>query len=267
MLGRQAPGGVKCVTEELDGASVTRIEICTEEAARVIGKPVGKYITVKVEPFSRSAQLIDSGGLRALQKEIASLLPRDVPVLVAGLGNPEITADSYGPKCASLVLPTRHISEELAKSAGLGRLRCVCSISAGVLGETGIESAELIAGAVKVIKPGAVVAVDALAAASKERLGCTVQLSDTGISPGSGVGNTRAKIDESVLGVPVISIGVPTVISTSALGEGARDDSALFVTPREIDLVTERASKLTALALNCALQPHLKAEDILILTA
>lgn len=265
-LGKNRLNGVKIEKKAFSGVTVTEITVESAEGERRLGRPIGHYITVQVEPFFRRAQLIGSAGLTTLRDELRSLLPPEGSVLVAGLGNPSLTADAFGPRCAGMILPTRHITPELAKSTGLNGLRNVACISPGVLGETGVEAAEIIAGVTDKIKPAAVVIVDALAAAEKSRLGCTVQLSDTGIVPGSGVGNSRQKIDSTVLGVPVFSVGVPTVISASALG-GSDSEEELFVTPREIDLVIERAAKLTSLALNCALQPSISAEDILMLTA
>lgn len=266
ILGKKAVKGVECTVEQKRGAAVTRIAVKTPSAAKAIGKPCGTYVTVEVPPFSHQAQLLDSGGLQAVTEELKRLLPTQGAVLVAGLGNRNITPDAFGPRAAAAVLPTRHISRELAESAGLGRLRTVCCFCPGVLGETGMEAAETLYGVVQAVKPDAVVVTDALAAVNASRLGCTVQLSDTGIVPGSGVGNARTRIDISVLGVPVFSLGVPTVINASALS-GKEEQRDMTVTPREIDLVIERASKLAGLALNCALQPHLSPEDILILTA
>ncbi len=266
ILGKQSVEGVDCTAEQRKGAIITRICVRTKQASEIIGKPCGTYVTVEVTPFSRQAQLMDSGGLTAVTEELKKLLPAEGTVLVAGLGNGHITPDAFGPRAAAMVLPTRHIGRELAQSAGLGNLRTVACFCPGVLGETGMEAAETLQGVVQAVKPRAVVVMDALAAVSPNRLGCTVQLSDTGIVPGSGVGNARSLIDESVLGVPVLSLGVPTVINAATLS-GKEEQREMTVTPREIDLVIERASKLAALALNCALQPHLRPEDILILTA
>ena len=197
---------------------------------------------------------------------------------MAGLGNTKITPDALGPKCASMIFATRHITGELLKSTGLSDLRCVSAFSTGVLGETGAESVEMIKGVVQMIKPDFVITVDALAARNVERLGTTVQMCNTGIVPGSGVGNARQEISEKTVGVPVISIGVPTVVDAATLvldcGGCRGDEEELYeqtgnmmVTPREIDLMIERASKLTALAVNCALQPGISPEDMLILTS
>lgn len=276
--------GIRCETIEKDNAKVTKIDVLDEEGAKALGKPLGKYITVEVPSFTKSAQLLD-GRLEAVAQELAGLLPKEGAVLVAGLGNESITPDALGPKCSELTLATRHISGEIAKSMGLGDLRAVSAIVPGVLGRTGIETGEIIAGVVKTVKPSVVITVDALAARRLSRLGCTVQMATSGITPGSGVGNARTEINESTLGVPVVSIGVPTVVDAATLAydlvsqshseiseEELRnslepDGSQMMITPREIDLVIERASRLVALAINRALQPHIEAEDLLSLVS
>ena len=190
------------------------------------------------------------------------------------MGNEEITPDSLGPKTALKVLATRHIQGELARSSGLDRLRPVAVMNTGVTGQTGIETGEYILSVVKRIRPNAVVAIDALASRRLERLGTTLQISDAGISPGAGVGNHRTRINSETIGVPVISIGVPTVVDVRTLagdlltniGESADDLPALtkdmVVIPREIDLLTERASRLLGFALNAALQDRFKLSEL-----
>ena len=198
-------------------------------------------------------------------------------VLVAGLGNMEITPDSLGPKTSSRVLATRHISGEIARSTGLDRLRPVAVMQTGVTGQTGIETGEYILSIVRRIRPTAVVAIDALASRRPERLGCTLQISDTGISPGAGVGNHRTKITKETVGVPVIAIGVPTVVDAQTLAIDILGSDCnrktpkmlmpqgrqLVVIPREIDLLTERASRLIAFALNGALQNEFDLPDLI----
>lgn len=247
-------------------ARITQIEIVSEDGARKIGKPVGKYITVELPSFSADSEIFD-GRLGAVSDSVGALLPSGCGlVLVAGLGNPDITPDALGPLAAKGIFATRHIGERLAKELGFAHLRPVSAITFGVLGQTGIETAETLHGIVRTISPSAVITVDALASGSLARLGNTVQLTDTGITPGSGVGNSRAEINEKTLGVPVIAVGVPTVVDAATLvGELTREDGipeelreqarAMMVTPREIDAVVERAAKLISLALNCALQP------------
>ena len=199
-----------------------------------------------------------------------------------GLGNDNITPDALGPRTIDKIRATRHISAELAKSVGLEGLRMVSALAPGVLGQTGIETGEIIMGVSKSVKPSAVITVDALASRRLSRLGCTVQIADTGVTPGSGVGNARAQINEQTLGVPVIAVGVPTVVDAATLANDLlgdnEEDKDLFskldgqgadmiVTPREIDLMIDRAAKLLALAINSALQPTLTVEDIMAMTS
>lgn len=272
--------GVETQTEIIGSAKVTRMHIYNEEGARLIGKPQGTYVTIEVPPFSDEGTL-EEGRRMAITQELTRLLPKEGPILVAGLGNSDITPDALGPKTASGILATRHISGELARSVGLGDLRPVAAVAPGVLGKTGIETAEILAGIVQKIQPAAVIVIDALASRKLSRLGCTVQISDTGIHPGAGVGNARTKIDSQSLGVPVIALGVPTVVDAATLAndlmEGSMDEDTrqtvsprgeeMMVTPREIDLVIDRASALVALSINCALHPHLAAEELLALVS
>jgi len=282
ILGDTKIEGVTSSIENKNNARISRISIDNEIGAEKIGKPIGKYITIEVPPFSKDAEVLD-GRLDALAEELSKLLPESGTILVAGLGNENITPDALGPRCAQMILATRHISDELANSIGMSHLRSVAGISPGVLGQTGIETGEIIAGIVKKIKPSAVITVDALASRRLKRLGCTVQLSDTGVTPGSGVGNARAKISKDTIGVPVIAMGVPTVVDAATLAydilQGEKNEinesdmrkslgdevNRMMITPREIDLLVERAAKLIAMAINCALQPMLPAEDILTL--
>ena len=230
------------------------------ELEKEIGKPVGTYITVDVPSFVNDTDIFD-GRLKKISGILKNLLPAECDnVLVAGLGNMDITADALGPKTNSYVLATRHISSDLRREMGFENLKSVSTVRTGVLGETGIESAEIIKGIVNVINPSCVIAVDALASSSAERLGTTVQLSDTGIFPGSGVGNHRFEISEKTLGVPVVSIGIPTVVSTGVI-KGANDNS-MFVTPREIDKVTEQGAKLIGMSINVCLQSDISERDL-----
>lgn len=274
-LGKTEIEGVEIEAFRDKKAKVSRINVIDEKGEDAIGKPKGMYVTVEVAPFAKHAQFIDDS-LDALTREIKRLLPERGSVLVAGLGNMKITPDALGPRCASMIFATRHITGELLRQTGLAGLRTVCSFSTGVTGDTGAEALELLKGIVATLKPDAVITVDALAARSVSRLGNTVQLCSTGIVPGSGVGNARQEISEKTLGVPVVAIGVPTVVDAATLVadySGAdRPDlpenaERMMVTPREVDMMVERAAKLTALAINCALQPDISPEDMLILTA
>ncbi len=256
------------------GAKITRIDVLNAEGEKTVGKPMGKYVTVEVPAFAKHAQFIDDS-LSAVSEEIRRIIPDKGSVLVAGLGNMSITPDALGPKCASMIFATRHITGELLRSTGLTGLRCVSAVATGVTGETGAEAGEIIKGIVCTVKPDFVITVDALAARNVERLGTTVQMCDTGIVPGSGVGNSRQEISQKTIGVPVVSIGVPTVVDAATLimdciggGENVSEKAeSMMVTPREVDLMIERASKLTSLAINCALQPDISPEDMLILTS
>lgn len=265
--------GIEIERFEAKGATVSRIDVVNEKGARIVEKPIGRYVTVEVTPFAKHAQFIDDS-FEVLCEEIKRMIPEKGSVLVAGLGNIRITPDALGPKCASMIFATRHITGELLESTGLDGLRSVSAFSTGVMGETGAEAGELIEGAVKILRPDVVITVDALAARSVSRLGNTVQMCNTGIVPGSGVGNSRKEISERTLGIPVIAIGVPTVVDAATLIAGysdvgpVEDDAkSMMVTPREVDLMIERAAKLTSLAINCALQKNIKPEDMLILTA
>lgn len=249
--------GVK-VTEEKD---VTTVTVLNDNGARAIGKPIGKYVTCSVPSFVSDTDIFD-GRLNKISSILETLLPKNMScVLVAGVGNLKITADALGPKTNDYILATRHIVDSLDKSVGLGSLFSVAAVSTGVLGDTGIESAEIIKGVVSQINPSCVIVVDALAASSSERLGTTVQLSDVGISPGSGVGNHRFEISEKTLGVPVVSVGIPTVVSTAAI-KGEADGDYMFVTPREIDRVIEQGSKLIGMSINTCLQKDISPQDL-----
>ncbi|MBQ8026932.1 MAG: GPR endopeptidase [Clostridia bacterium] len=259
-------------TEFLYGkAKITEIKITDENGEKALKRKKGKYITVELPGFGASTELFGSS-MKAVSEQLSRLLPKDGLVLVAGLGNEQITPDALGPKCASLIFSTRHISKELQKSIGFEQLRPVARITPGVLGQNGIETGEILAGIIKQVSPSALITVDALASRRLSRLGRTVQLCDTGITPGSGVGNARTEISQETMGVPVIALGVPTVVDAATLaydltGESGQNklekaSKRMMVTPREIDLIIERASKLIAMAINHALQPHMDAKDI-----
>lgn len=245
--------GVK--VREQDGISV--VEVLDARGEKALGKPVGKYITYRVSPMAQETQLFD-GRLERIADLLRELLP-DHPtgVLVAGVGNTAITADALGPETNRYVLATRHIAGELRRA--LGPLTDVSTVTTGVLGNTGMESAEVVAGMVHTVRPDCVLVVDALAASSADRLGTTVQLSNVGIAPGSGVGNHRREISARVLGVPVVALGIPTVVSSRVLGGTAEE---MYVTPREIDQLINRGAKLLGMSINVCLQRHLQPRDL-----
>lgn len=267
------PQGVTSESYEKNSIKFTKIKITDESGAKSIGKPVGSYVTAEIQSLVKGA-VLDETTIEAIGNELRQLLPEKGEVLVVGLGNTDITPDAIGPATVEMVLATRHITDELSKSIGLGNLRPVAGFIPGVLGKTGLETAESIKGIVKTINPSAVIVVDALAARRLGRLGNTIQMSDTGIIPGSGVGNARAAVNKESLGVPVISVGIPTVVDAQTLVNDLTDDKKeisrqenkeMIITPREIDLVVDRASKIIAVSINKALQPHLTVDEILML--
>lgn len=271
-LPQKASDGITTAAFEKNGVKVTKIKITNSQGEQAIGKPIGTYITAEIPNLSKYS-CADEGIMSTLGSLLGELLPESGTVLTVGLGNKNITPDALGPLSCSMILATRHISGELARSVGLDSLRPSAVHSPGVLGQTGVESAEIIKGVVRQINPAAVIVIDALAARRLSRLGCTVQMSDTGIIPGSGVGNSRSEISKATLGVPVISIGVPTVVDAGTLvhglvGEAAplkKENSSMIITPREIDLVIDRAARLVGMAVNKALQRDISTEEILML--
>lgn len=273
LMAGKATDNVQVRKRRHGAAEITEVEVCNAAGEKELGKPQGKYITVEIPEFAHDSELLD-GRLTAMTETLCSLLPKDGAVLVAGLGNPDITPDALGPRTARGVFATRHIDKTLAQSLGFSELREVCAVSFGVLGQTGMETAEALRGMVGTVHPRAVITVDALASRSLSRLGKTVQLTDTGITPGSGIGNSRARIDRETLGVPVIAVGVPTVVDAATLihdftdGHApheayAKEADTMMVTPREVDTLVRRASRFLSLAINCALQPALEPELLL----
>ncbi len=269
-LAMEATADASLHKEQADGVEVCTLDLSDEEAAR-IGKSAGRYITATVPPLSDDERDLEKKAV-VLGEQLRRLLPESGCVLVVGLGNEAITPDALGPRTASMVLATRHIQGEFAHSVGLDDLRPTVVLKPDVLGNTGLESSEMVRGVCRVVKPSAVIAVDALAARNLERLGCTVQLSDTGISPGSGVGNNRRALNRETLQVPVIGVGVPTVVDAGTLAKdltGAEQTAAsphgaqMMVTPREIDLVIARAARLLAMMIHAALQPTYSPLELL----
>lgn len=267
--------GVDFKTYSENGLEISRLTVKNQKAKQELGKEIGTYITIELPSLTDNFTETDER-LKTIGLEIRRLLPVNGLLLVVGLGNTEITPDSLGPKTSSRVLATRHITGEIARATGLDKLRPVAVMQTGVTGQTGIETGEYILSIVKRIRPNAVVAIDALASRRLERLGCTLQISDTGISPGAGVGNHRTKITKETIGVPVIAIGVPTVVDVQTFASDLVGDNSklsesskiepngrqMIITPREIDLLTERASRLIGFALNAAMQNEFELSDL-----
>ena len=249
------------------GFPVTRVEILDAAGAEALGKPVGTYVAVDLRPYFSRRPARFAGAVRTLAEELAPLLPEEGAVLVAGLGNAAMTPDAIGPAAVGHLLVTRHLGEAVPG------LRGVAAAAAGVLGTTGMEAAEWVRGLAERVEPAAVIVIDALAARSVERLCTAVQIADTGIVPGSGVGNARMALNRETLGVPVVSVGVPTVVDAATLaadllGEGGTPEALgrrgreLFVTPKDVDAQIRELGKLVGYGVNLALQRGLTVADL-----
>lgn len=247
---------------------ITEISIDDDSYIESTGKGKGIYITLEGDNLSKFSDGYDNMILE-FSEELEKLIPEG-DILVAGLGNNDITPDALGPQTANKILATRHLQDEFNSDEEefLTSLRRVSVLAGGVMGQTGIESAELLKAVCSEIKPSGIIAVDALACSDISRLGTTIQISDSGISPGSGVANSRKEISEKVFGIPVIAVGVPTVVDmytiVSSMTKCEPDKSIpnMIVTPRDIDRLTERASQLIAYGINLALQPELTLDDV-----
>ena len=272
-----------------NGVERTVVKIDSSEAARQLGRPMGTYVTLSC----LQTMTIALSMRRALSRELAAAIRQMLPggaktVLVAGLGNRSVTPDALGSRTVERVLVTRHMAGCLPQDVS-DRLGSVCALAPGVLGVTGIETAEVLLGMAGHVKPDAVIAVDALAARSSSRICSTIQIADTGIAPGSGVGNHQKALTRETLGVPVIAVGVPMVVYASTIaadalgdlvksGGGSEEDEEklsacvtrvvserlgdLIVTPREVDALVERMAGILAEGINLALHPELAPDEI-----
>jgi spore protease len=270
--------GVSAQDNTVDGFKVTTVRVLDDEGARAIGKPVGRYVTLELDKYIRREDDAFDLGVNVLARALADMLnPATGSVLIVGLGNKAITADAIGPETLKSVLVTNHLVDRVPDV--FGDMRRVSALESGVLGTTGIESADMIKAVVTKLRPSCVIAVDALASRRLARICRTVQLADTGIVPGSGVGNSREAINERTLGVPVLAIGVPTVVDAATLAadiaeqagiSATHDDFAGFgdkmiVTPKEIDANVRDISKFVGYAIDLALHPTLSADDVTML--
>ena len=267
-LGGDAPRGVTQQIFQRNGFCLTRVEIQTKEGAEILGKPVGTYTTIEHASLCNADDAQRDVCAALLTQELRAMLPENVDrgcVLVVGLGNRRVTPDSLGPCAAGHVFVTRHMIEALQITSLEGvPLQNVCSLSPGVLGVTGIETELVVKSLCRSLRPSCVICIDSLASMKTSRLLSTVQLSDSGISPGSGVGNHNAALDSDSLGVPVIAVGVPTVVYASVIVRDAGADHLalsrkddMLVTPRNIDEATEILSSIIGRGINMALQPRL----------
>jgi len=289
--------GVRVNERQLDAIRVTEVEIMDQEAERLMGKPQGHYVTLDVPSFKERDPDLKVRLATAIGEALAPMLPEtlDATVLVVGLGNWNATPDALGPRTVDRILVTRHLGAVVPETLR-GRMRPVAAMAPGVLGTTGIETVDIIRGVVDRVGPDLVLAVDALAARSLDRLVGSVQLADTGIHPGSGVGNRRRGLNQASLGVPVIAVGVCTVVQSVSIAQEAVHRLAkqladevkfyqilqqmaepeqrglvdevlgpmlgdLMVTPKEIDLLIDDMAEVLGEALNQALQPQLDPSD------
>ena len=260
--------------EQMSGdIKVTTVQIDTENAAKTMGKPKGTYITIEAPQMEEEDGSYHRDIAEELAKRITMLLPwentvdRPWTILIVGLGNREVTPDALGPKVVDNLYVTRHIIREYGKYAFGDANTCrISAIAPGVMGQTGMECVEILKGIVSETRPDLVVTVDALAARSTKRLGRTIQLTNTGITPGSGVGNHRNALNKESLGVPVVSIGVPTVVDAATIVMDAMSEYVeelpeellspklygMFVTPKNIDDSVKQVSFLISEALHIA---------------
>lgn len=294
--------GIEVIEKEEDGNIVTIVRVLDEKGAENIGKPIGNYITMEIPEFTvYDGELMDDSS-KVLGKTLKNFLKvnKDDKVLVVGLGNLKVTPDALGPKVAQKIMVTRHL-EQVMPEVMEDSIVSTAAISPGVLGVTGIETFEIVKSVVDRIKPSLVVCIDALASRKTERVNRSIQICDTGIAPGAGVGNYRMVLNEENLGVKVIGIGVPTVVHASTIANDTIDlvlddliskstkgkefynmlktvdketKSALIkevldpflgemiVTPKEVDLMVESLSKIIANGINIAVQPDMTMEDI-----
>ncbi len=286
--------GVTEETENFTDISITRIRISGEAAARKLEKSIGTYITIDAPQLaSRPLDLFSnvSGRLSQELKKLMANIPQNAQILVVGLGNRSITPDSLGPKVAERVFVTRHVKQHMPEAFDYP-LASVASAAPGVLGSTGIETFEVVRGIVERISPDLIIAVDSLASRRAARISTTIQLSDTGISPGSGVGNLRAGLNRESLGIPVIAIGVPLVVHAATITQdtismmadetGLHSDEeklkelaekvineklgAMIVTPKDIDTIVKDMSGIIADGINTALYGE-HYEDVRMLIA
>lgn len=304
MVGEEQLPGVIVDTEESEQMTISRVRIKDEQGAKAMGKPMGYYVTLEVPRLKEKDPALTEEVSKNLADELERMveIPRDATILVVGLGNWNVTPDSLGPKVIEKLIITRHLLEHMpGKFSPNSGIRPVCALAPGVLGITGIETGDIIRGLVEKVKPNMIIAIDALASRSMERISTTIQIADTGVYPGSGVGNKRMGITRETMGVPVIAIGVPTVVDAATMandtldmliGQFARQATPssefyklleelgkeekyklirevmtpfvgqLVVTPKEIDALIDNTAKTLAGGLNLALHPGIEYDEV-----
>ncbi|MBE6935678.1 MAG: GPR endopeptidase [Ruminococcaceae bacterium] len=273
----RTPEGVRVQEYRRQGYAVTRVDVDDDCGAAAIGKPRGRYLTVELDALLHRESQSFARASMAIAEELRPLLPRDAadPVMVAGIGNAAITPDAIGPEAVRHTMVTRHMIARMPRE--FAAFRPVAAVCPGVPGTTGVETAELLRGVVERVRPAAMIVVDALASRRMARVCRTVQIADTGLSPGSGVGGDSIPLSRDTFGIPVIALGVPTVVDSLTLtidtlldvGQSIpeevqlrRDHDRMIVTPRDIDARVAELGKLLGYALNLALHPGLTMEDM-----
>lgn len=289
-------GGVSVTEEDGEFVKVTRVSVDNNEGASRLGKPIGRYITIEMPDRFYGRQMIYEDVCKICASEIKKLVDEKLDnssdtVLVAGLGNRRITADALGPKVVGSLMVTRHLKRYVPNEID-ERIRPVCAIAPGVLGTTGMETEEIIKSLTEKIGPKLVIVVDALCSGNVDRVNTTIQITDTGITPGGGVGNRRKTINSDTLGVPVIAIGVPTVVDAvtiafagfEAISEECSENGAFFnddenressareifkqrfgnmiVAPKDTDSIVGDISSVIANGINIALHEGITLNDI-----
>lgn len=254
--------GVEAIEEKINEVNISTVKILDEKASKTLEKPIGSYCTISFPRLDFVCETCDI--VNATVKALKAVIKSDInQSLVVGLGNTDITPDALGPIVSDRVLATRHLTNELKRDLGLDGLKSVSTITPNVLGKTGIESYDLVSATAKKIKPDIIIAVDALACRDPERLCRTIQIADSGICAGSGVNNARKPLNLATLGIPVIALGVPTVIDANSF---FNSDENMMVTPKEIDLLVEKAADIISRAINIFLQPEIDIDTIESLT-
>lgn len=266
ILKGKMPNGVSQNIQIINGVKIVNIKIKNKNGSKILNRAIGTYITLEHSNMllPENAEIIT----KILVNELKKLISHKKSILVVGLGNKNISPDAIGPLVANKIIATRHLKGPLADELGLSQLNSVSVIAPGVLGQTGIEVFEIIQSLTKKTNPDLIIAIDALAAKSIDRLGTTIQITDTGISPGSGVENKRAEISKNTLNVPVIALGMPTVVDMETIvsemcpNQQISSSSSMMVTPRNIDQIILRSSSLISSSINQALFPTLSPKEI-----
>ncbi|MDR0272754.1 MAG: GPR endopeptidase [Clostridiales bacterium] len=301
-LNEEEISGVEITVEEDDelGITVTWVSIENKNGAASLGKPIGNYVTLESDAMKDNDAQAHEEIAKILARKLGQLhkLESDAVILVVGLGNRQVTPDALGPNVCEKILVTRHLGEDVPEEL-YGKLRAVSAISPGVMGITGIETAEIIKGVAEKINPDLIIAIDALAARKTSRINSTIQISDAGVNPGAGLGNRRTPINRENMGVPVIAVGIPTVVDAatlvndtmdkmlSSMSQSLTEDNPfykmlnsmqdedrygliteilssgnMFVTPKDVDAVMHRLANIIANTLNIALHPGITTEDV-----